>query len=73
MLEHFPAKFRDPFQPESVEAQMHRVYSATIGLLGESHGIVVSPPSKFPQNHKFFINLSNCKQQTPKAVSERQK
>jgi len=61
------AEFCAFFQPEGVGAQMRRVYSATIGLLIESHGIVPHH-LKVPQTNFFLhvnnlINLSNCKKE----------
>lgn len=54
--------FVAPFQPDDVEAQMHQVYSATIGLLSESHGTVPHHLAKVSQT-----TISK----TPKVVSER--
>jgi hypothetical protein len=60
------AVFCDPliasFQPEGVEAQMRRVFSATIGLLSESHGIVPHYLQS-PANHSFYnlITLLNSR------------
>jgi hypothetical protein len=56
------------FQPEG-EAQRHRIYSANIGLLTKSHGIIVPHHLRKSANDNFFlpvnnlINLSNCKQE----------
>lgn len=60
----FRAEFCDlaPSQPDDVEAQMHQVYSATIGLLSESHGTVPHHLAKVTQT-----TISK----PPKVVSER--
>ena len=48
------AEFFASFQPEGVGAQMRRVYSATIGLLSESH-VIVPHHLKVPQT-----TISSC-------------